>query len=721
MINHDQSPRVGTAPDRLPEPQRFNAPPYQGEELRPGLTEYGAGQNFTVHAGRDVRAIDLCVFDNSIAGQTQWSLAANQTPDGKTMFAGFIPELKSGSLYALTVNSGYGQEARTLTLLDPYAKAFYQETPSSQMYGVVVEPSPPVENNHIRIKPEDRVIYETHLKGATMLHPDVPERLRGTYLGFAHPAHIQHLQSLGITTVEIEPVMQFASEPHLLGSGKTNYWGYNPVSFFAPHAAYASSREPGAAVDEFKQMVRELHAAGIEVVLDVVYNHTADGGEGSQPYSLRGLDEGMFHTYFDGVNTHFHNFSGCGNTINTSSPEGLRITLDSLRYWVEEMGVDGFRFDLAASLIRNNAGYIDDNSPFLNAIANDPVLEDCLLIAEPWDLAGYPEGMFVSRGSWHEWSGQFRDITRDFWGIGPKHIGAMARALCGPIGPNSLNFITAHDGFTMKDLTSYSYKHNESNGENNRDGTNDNRSWNHGAEGDELTDDNEFITQARLKTIRNLFLTLLLSHGTPMILGGDEFLRTQQGNNNAYCQDNEITWFDWKHDSEQLEMTTFVREVVRLRKNARLSSPEAVSRALAQSPIGEPPTAWLNVWGENMSEADMNSGEPVFGRYTSGQIGETTGDSLLYYINGSHNTHYISMPKHIGLAGDYEVVADTASGEIDSDGIKRVSSMFAIQALSSVVLRRISSPLPLTAYQGQPGHVSYSFPDARQFVGPLIS
>lgn len=719
MTNHDRPSTIDAIPDQLPERQRFQAPPYQGKELKYGLTEYGNGRNFAVHAGRDIRGIDFQVFDATTAQETQWSLNPHQTPDGKMMFTGFFPEVKEGSLYNLKVHSGHGYDSRTLTLLDPYAKAFHPEPRSSQMYGVIVDQSPPVERNRVRIKPEERVIYETHIKGATMLHPDVPEALRGTYLGFAHPAHIQHLKNLGITTIEIEPVMQFASEPHLLESGRTNYWGYNPISFFAPHSGYASGHEPGAAVSEFKQMVNALHEAKIEVVLDVVYNHTADGGEGSSPYSLRGLDPEMFHTYFDGEKTNFHNFSGCGNTINTSSPEGLQMTIDSLHYWAEEMGVDGFRFDLAASLIRNNAGYIDGNSPFLAAISSDPVLRDCLLIAEPWDLGGYPEGMFVSQGGWLEWSGQFRDITRDFWSIGPKNIGAIARALCGPIGKNSLNFVTAHDGFTLKDLASYSYKHNEENGENNRDGTNDNKSWNHGVEGDGPHVD-EFIHQARLKTVRNQLLTLLMSHGTPMILGGDEFLRTQGGNNNAYCQDNEIAWFNWNHTPEQRKMTAFVANAIQLRKNAQLSDASATPDVLVKSPIGEPPLAWLNVWGEAMSDADVNFGAPVFGRYTSGQSEDGVGDSLLYYINGSHETHYISMPKHIGLAGDYEVVVDTATGEIDVDGIGRVSSIIAIQSLSSLVLRRISSPLPLTGYENRPDTAPL-FPDARQFVGPLIS
>lgn len=693
MTAHDLLPRT-EAPGSLLERQHFRALPYEGEELLRGLTEYCGGQNFAVQAGRDVRAIDICFFDTPATEATQWSLNPQQTDDGKTLFTGFIPEVNSGSLYTLTVHSGSEDDPRTLSLLDPYAKAFYQETPSSPMYGVVVDSPDRVENNKVYLRPDERVIYETHIKGATKLHPGVPEELRGTYLGFSHPAHIEHLKSLGVTTVEIEPIMQSASEPHLLESGKTNYWGYNPVSFFAPHAAYASNCEPGAAVDECKQMVRELHDAGIEVVLDVVYNHTADGGDGQQPYSLKGLDEEMFHTYFDGQQNRFHNYSGTGNTINTSSPEGLKITLDSLRYWVEVMGVDGFRFDLAASLVRGNNGGIDGNSPFLAAVHDDPVLKERLLIAEPWDLAGYPEGMFVSRGGWLEWSGRFRDITRDFWGVGSKHLGAIAYALCGPLGQGSLNFITAHDGFTLKDLVSYSYKHNEANGENNRDGTNDNRSWNHGVEGDAYA--NEFVTQARLKTIRNHFLTLLLSHGTPMLLAGDEFLRTQGGNNNAYCQDNETTWLNWDHTDEQLKMTKFVENAIRLRKNAQLSDPKKPSHALAQSPIGEPSIAWLNVWGETMSDADVafGVGEPVFGRYTSGQLGDDIGDSLLYYVNGSHRTHYVSLPKHAGMAGDYDVVADTATGEIDPDGIRHASSIIAIQALSSIVLRRTSSQLP---------------------------
>lgn len=716
MTALDLLPRID-APESLPE--HPHALPYEGKVIKSGLTEYYTdSRNFAVHAGHDVRAVDICFLDDPTSEAAKWSLEAHQTDDG-TLFTGYIPKVKVGSLYYLDVHFGCGDDARTLALLDPYAKAFHQETPTSQMHGVVVE----APKDHVRIRPEERVIYEAHLKGATMLHPDVPKKLRGTYLGFSHPAHIRHMKDeLGVTTVELLPVMQSASEPHLRDLDKTNYWGYNPVSFFAPHAAYASSPERGAAVDEFKQMVRELHEAGLEVVLDVVYNHTADGGEGQQPYSLRGLDEEMFHTYYDEEGRkRFHNYSGTGITAKTPNPKMLQTTLDSLHYWVEEMGVDGFRFDLAASLIRNNAGHIDNNSPFLAAIDKDPILSDRLLIAEPWDCGECSDGKFVARGGWLEWSRDFRDITRDFWGIGPKDLGAIAYALCGPFGDGSLNFITAHDGFTMKDLVSYSYKHNEANGENNRDGTNDNKSWNHGVEGDGPFVD-EFVSEARLKTMRNLFLTLLLSHGTPMILAGDEFLRTQKGNNNAYCQDNEITWHNWDHTREQREMIEFVGNAIRLRKAAKLFDPKTPSRALDQSPIGEPPIAWLNVWGETMSDADIAFGEPIFGRYTSGQLGNEVGDSLLYYVNGSSRTHYVTLPRLTGLAGDYEVVADTTTGEIELDGIRRSPQIFAVQALSSVVLRRVSSRRPLTDYDCEKNPVpELSIPDARQVVGPLIS
>lgn len=714
MTNHDRQP-LNKSFDR----QRYHAFPYQGETINPGLTEFMNGQNFAVHAGNGIMAIDLCIVDPSTLELTEeWSLNANPTPDGKTTFAGFIPELPPGSLYNLVTRSGHESAPEIQALVDPYARAFHQEEPHSQIYGVVVESSAEIKPGHVRIAPDDRVIYETHVKGATKLHPDIPEDLRGSYLGFSHPAHIKHLQDLGITTVELLPVMQFASEPHLRAMDKVNYWGYNPVSFFAPHAGYASSPEPGAAVGEFKQMVYELHEAGIEVVLDVVYNHTADGGLGSEPYSLRGLDTDLFHTYYDGERTNFHNFSGCGNTLNTSSPGGLQLTLDSLRYWVNEMGVDGFRFDLAASLIRNNDGQIDNNSPFFAAIYRDPALKDTLLIAEPWDLGNYPEKIFASRKEWLEWSGPYRDIVRDFWGIAPKHIGAIAHALCGPaLGSGSLNFITAHDGFSMNDLVSYSHKHNEANGEYNRDGTDDNRSWNHGIEGDGIY--NEYVFEARLKTIRNLFLTLLLSHGTPMIRAGDESLHTQRGNNNAYCQDNEITWSDWNRTLEQLKMISFVENVIQLRKNAHLSDPNATSSTLANSPIQEPSLAWLNVWGYPMEDKDV-VGAPIFGRYTSGQVSKEPGDSLLYIINGTNNFHYASLPKPIGLAGEYELIANTATGEIDLEGLGRVSPTIAVQALSSVVLRRISSRLPESSVNVTPASAPY-FPDARDLVGSLIS
>ncbi|WP_435156666.1 glycogen debranching protein GlgX [Amycolatopsis sacchari] len=451
---------------------------------------------------------------------------------------------------------------------------------------------------------EESVIYELHVKGFTQQHPFVPEHLRGTYLGIAHPVVIEHLVRLGVTAVELLPVHWFTEEPYLVRTGRRNYWGYSPLGYFAPHAGYAS--EPGREVEEFRTMVAALHAVNIEVILDVVFNHTCEGGFEGPTLSFRGLDAPAY--YLHGPRGGGFDLTGCGNTLEAGSPTVIRLVTDSLRYWATEMGVDGFRFDLASTLGRPHGGAFDRDSAMLTAITTDPVLSRCKLIAEPWDVTGegYRVGDFGAQ--WAEWNGRYRDTMRDFW-RGMLRVDDLAFRLSGSSDLydhnlrrpwQSINFITAHDGFTLRDLVSYNGKHNEANGEDNRDGSNDNRSWNCGVEGP--TDDPE-VNALRARQARNLLATLLLSTGTPMIVAGDDLWRTQHGNNNAYCLDDETSWVDWAGGEEAEAMLAFARRVIHLRADSpALRQPQFFEGR--KTPTGKPDLIWLRPDGTEMTEKD---------------------------------------------------------------------------------------------------------------------
>jgi isoamylase len=458
------------------------------------------------------------------------------------------------------------------------------------------------------IKPEvpfeETVLYELHVKGFTKQHPDIPPHLRGTYLGLTHPAAIEHLLRLGVTSVELLPVHSFVDEPALARAGRHNYWGYSPLGYFAPHAGYAS--EPGREIEEFRTMVAALHSANIEVIIDVVFNHTGEGGPGGPTLSYRGLDAPAYYLHRAGG---YHvDLTGCGNTLDAGSPTVVRLVTDSLRYWTTELGVDGFRFDLATTLGRPRGGSFDSYSAMMIAIATDPVLSRCKLIAEPWDATpdGYRVGDFGVQ--WAEWNGRYRDTVRDFW-RGATGVRDLAYRLSGSSDLfadglrrpwQSINFITAHDGFTLRDLVSYNRKHNEDNGEDNRDGTDDNRSWNHGAEGP--TYDSEVLA-LRARQARNLLATLLLSTGTPMLTAGDELWRTQNGNNNAYCLDDETSWVDWKPSDEADAMLVFARRAVRLRAGSpALRQPEFFEGRT--TPSGRPDLIWFRPDGTEMAATD---------------------------------------------------------------------------------------------------------------------
>ena len=543
----------------------------------------------------------------------------------------------------------------------------------------------------------ETVLYELHVKGFTKQHPDVPENLRGTYAGLASPAAIKHLNELGVTAVELLPVHYHVDEPFLLERGRVNYWGYNTLGFLAPDPRYAASG-PDNAVQEFQAMVRRLHAEGIEVILDVVYNHTAEGNHLGPTLSLRGIDNSTYYR-LDADQRYYIDFTGCGNSLKVSHPQTLRLIMDSLRHWVTEMHVDGFRFDLASALARE-LWDVDRLSSFFDIIHQDPVLSEVKLIAEPWDVGpqGYQVGNFPVL--WSEWNGKYRDCIRRFWKGSGGTVGELATRLAGSSDlfaddgrrPSaSVNFITAHDGFTLRDLVSYNQKHNEANGEENRDGTNDNESWNCGFEGP--TTDADIMT-LRGRQQRNFLATLLLSQGVPMLLAGDEFGQTQHGNNNAYCQDSPVAWLDWHFSAEQRALFDFAREIMRLRK----TQPVFRRRHFFQGRQIYGPEIkdlyWLKPDGSEMSEADWNAGHArCLGMALPGdQITETdeqgeriVGDSFAILFNAHHE----EISFRLGARRRdirWSCVLDTAAPG-NALRVFEHMSYFPLQARSFVVLR----------------------------------
>ncbi|MGW2570763.1 glycogen debranching protein GlgX [Streptomyces sp. NPDC001537] len=507
----------------------------------------------------------------------------------------YLPDIGPGQRYGYRVHGPWHPQLGhrcnpAKLLLDPYTRAvdgqvdnhasLFERAPHGRsrsdsaghtMLGVVTDPAFDWGDDRPPRQPyADSVIYEAHVRGLTRTHPDVPPELRGTYAGLAHPAVLEHLTKLGVTAVELMPVHQYVQDGVLQGRGLSNYWGYNTIGFFAPHNAYAAHGTRGGQVTEFKSMVKALHAAGLEVILDVVYNHTAEGNEKGPTLSFRGIDNASYYRLVDGDWSHYYDTTGTGNSLLMRHPYVLQLIMDSLRYWVTDMHVDGFRFDLAATLARQ-FHEVDRLSAFFDLIQQDPVISRVKLIAEPWDVGegGYQVGNFPPL--WSEWNGKYRDAVRDFWRGGEHTLGEFASRLTGSADlyahsrrrPRaSVNFVTAHDGFTLRDLVSYNDKHNEANGEGNRDGESVNRSWNCGVEGD--TDD-PGVLELRARQQRNFLATLLLSQGIPMIGHGDELGRTQRGNNNAYCQDNEISWVDWELTEEQRDLVEFTRYVIALR------------------------------------------------------------------------------------------------------------------------------------------------------------
>ena len=612
----------------------------------------GAGVNFSIYS-QVADKVELCLFDDQ-----DHETRIEMTEQNSYVWHNYLPGIQPGQRYGYRVYGPYDPNRGlrcnpNKLLLDPYAYAiegnidsdeslfsYWFKSPNDNsamntldsaghtMKSVVVNPYFDWgADRHPNIPYHDSVIYEAHVRGMTNLNLDVPPDIRGTYAGLAYPTVIEYLKNLGVTTIELMPIHQYVNDTFLQEKGLSNYWGYNTIGFFAPHNAYSSSGQRGEQVNEFKSMVKAYHNAGMEVILDVVYNHTAEGNDRGPTLSFKGIDNQAYYRLVDGDPQHYFDTTGTGNSLLMRSPRALQVITDSLRYWVTEMHVDGFRFDLAATLARQFHD-VDKLSAFFDIVEQDPVISQVKLIAEPWDIGsgGYQVGGFPS--SWSEWNGRYRDCVRDFWRSQPSTLPEFASRLMGssdlyqmngrrPVA--SVNFITAHDGFTMNDLVSYNNKHNEANGEGNRDGESNNRSWNCGVEGPTNIRD---VNELRQRQMRNMFATLLVSQGIPMICGGDEVMRTQGGNNNAYCQDNEISWTNWDLDDSQQEMLAFVSKMIHLRLNHPvLHRRRFFSGRVPGDPVDKIPQAeWFDHTGSIMDMADWQN---------------THAFSVMIYLNGS--------------------------------------------------------------------------------------
>ena len=701
---------------------------WPGKPYPLGGTYDGTGTNFAVFS-EVAETVELCLIDDA-GEETRITLPE---VDGH-VWHGYLPGVQPGQRYGFRVHGPFDPDRGdrcdpTKLLLDPYAKAInglMTGDPSLFSYsfddpdaGLSAKTNDLDSLGHtltsVVINPffdwgQDRapqheyhesVIYEAHVKGLTQLHPDIPEEIRGTYAGIAHPACISHLQSLGITAIELMPVHQFVHDFHLQDRGLSNYWGYNTIGFFAPHNGYAAYGTKGEQVAEFKGMVKALHAADIEVILDVVYNHTAEGNHLGPTLCFRGLDNANYYRLVEQDPAHYYDTTGTGNSLLMRSPHVLQLIMDSLRYWVTEMHVDGFRFDLAATLARQ-FHEVDRLSAFFDLVQQDPVVSQVKLIAEPWDVGdgGYQVGNFPPL--WTEWNGKFRDTVRDFWRGESATLGEFASRITGssdlyehssrkPIA--SINFVVAHDGFTMRDLVSYNEKHNEANGEDNNDGEGHNRSWNCGVEGPTKK---AAINRLRLQQQRNMLTTLLLSQGVPMLAHGDELSRTQGGNNNGYCQDNEITWVNWELDKDQRNLQEFTGRLVELRRNHPVFHRRRFFAGSAdhggESSIGE--IGWFQPSGDHMDEESWANGfaQSVMVFFNGSAITEpdTRGqqildDHFLVLFNGSSDGISFTLPD-ASYGEQWFLQIDTAADLVDP-GKHEPGSSLKVEGRSVVVLR----------------------------------
>ncbi|HEY7927322.1 MAG: glycogen debranching protein GlgX [Candidatus Dormibacteria bacterium] len=697
---------------------------WPGRSYPLGATVSEDGTNFALYAA-DAQAVELILLDESGTMLAAYDLR-EQTD---LVWHGFVPRVGPGTRYGYRVHGVYGAELGLRhnpykLLLDPYARAISGSVRwGPEVYGYVIgetdadvsELDSADQMPHSVVvdgpfdwsgehRPDvawsDTVIYETHVRGFTMRHPGIPERLRGTYAGLAHPAAIEHFTRLGITSVELMPVHHFVDSQHLVDSGLRNYWGYDSIGYFAPEARYSSSGDGGEQVTEFKAMIKSLHAAGLEVILDVVYNHTAEGNELGPTLCFRGVDNRSYYRLVEDKPRFYYDVTGTGNSLNAGSPATLQMVMDSLRYWVSEMHVDGFRFDLASALARQFYD-VDRLSAFFDIIHQDPTLAHVKLIAEPWDVGegGYQVGNFPVR--WAEWNGKYRDCVRDYWRGQVAGVSELAYRLTGSSdlyagdrrSPfSSINFVTAHDGFTMRDLVSYNEKHNQANLEENRDGTDDNRSWNCGVEGDTADPD---ILALRARQQRNLIATVLLSQGCPMLVAGDDIGHSQGGNNNVYCQDNELSWLDWGDVDESV--LDFTRRLIALRAEQPVLRRQRFFAGQVGRGQRRKDVVWLDDEGNEMSEAEWDdqsrrslamllNGDEIPDHTPDGH--QISGDTLLVILH----SHHLDMQWHLpsGWGDRWEVLVDTAApGVQDPARVIGASDQLLVTARSLLVLRRV--------------------------------
>jgi isoamylase len=697
---------------------------WPGNNYPLGASYDGAGTNFSVFSEAAER-IELCLFDEQ-GNETRCDL-----PEVTSLcWHGYLPNIVPGQRYGFRIHGPWApQEGMRCSpaklLLDPYARAIEGQVdwneavfsyafddpdgPLNQADSAPFMPKSVVINpffdwgndRHPRTRWSETIIYETHVKGFSKRFTELPEELRGNYAALGHPKAIEYLTQLGITAVELMPVHQFVHDSHLLERGLRNYWGYNSIGYLAPHNEYSSSGQTGQQVQEFKQMVKALHEAGIEVILDVVYNHTAEGNHLGPTLCFKGLDNAAYYRLMNDDRRFYMDYTGTGNTLNMRHPHVLQLIMDSLRYWVLEMHVDGFRFDLASTLARGLHD-VDRLSAFFDIIQQDPVISQTKLIAEPWDVGegGYQVGNFPPL--WLEWNGKYRDCVRDYWRGQDQTLGEFAFRITGssdlyegtgrrPYA--SVNFITAHDGFTLNDLVSYNEKHNEANGEENRDGENHNRSWNCGAEGP--TDD-QAVNALRNRQKRNFLSTLFLSQGIPMLLGGDEIGRTQKGNNNGYCQDNEISWFDW-HAVDQ-DLLEFTIKVIELRKQHPVFRRRRwyQGRPIHGARITD--LAWFTPEGIEMAEEHWGEGfAKAVGVFLNGEAiddpdprGERIVDDSFYVLSNAHHEPLrFVLPKE-NWGKDWTPVLDTAGTQTEEQQPYKAGEEVGVEARSLKVLRRVT-------------------------------
>jgi isoamylase len=707
-----------------------------GKPYPQGATWDGTGVNFSVYS-EGASEVELCLFDDVDSPESD--IISLRESTGYVWHC-YLPGVRLGQLYGYRMHGPYEPERGdrfnpAKLLIDPYAKALagdlnwdapvfgYQlgdknadlscdtnDSAWGMPKGVVTANHFNWENDRPPLTPLDEtVLYEIHVKGFTATHPEIPEELRGTYAGLAHPVAIEYLKRLGITAVELMPVHEFIDDKFLLDRGLRNYWGYNSINFFAPESRYSAGGDRGDQIGEFKAMVKALHRAGIEVILDVVYNHTAEGNQLGPTLSFRGIDNGTYYRLVAEHPRYYMDFTGTGNTLNVRHPQVLKLIMDSLRYWVQEMHVDGFRFDLAAALARELHA-VDRLSAFFDIINQDPVTSQVKLIAEPWDVGegGYQVGKFPPL--WAEWNGKYRDVVRRYWKGDEGQLAELGYRLTGSSDlyqrdgrhpTASINFITAHDGFTLNDLVSYDQKHNGANGEDNRDGNNENYSYNYGAEGP--TGDPE-IMDTRERQKRNFLVTLFCSQGVPMLCGGDEIGRTQEGNNNAYAQDNPISWFDWSLDENREKLLEFTRRLIRIRRRhpnlhrRKFFQDRRIHPGETERQVNghvEQDITWLRPDGEEMTSEEWMAGwVRCIGFELNGRtlddvngVGEPIRDeTFMVLLNPHHEPIKFYMPRR---AAAWQVLLDSADPERTDMPIIQAGDLYELIARSTALLREM--------------------------------